>query len=439
VASRGVEIARADPRPPTDPILNQPWLEKRLPPGATWNMVLSDSAADLTQVAAMPLALGVMTLENTLRSTVGQQAARSLWDVLSSAMDTVTRHSGDAGATHDRSEQRALLLMLGMTPLWTALGDGLQLAEGLSRAALGDVRVLRSAVASALHRIEASAGPAAAAAATPSRLLAALDGPGASDPARAGAIGLAMLEDGATLARMALAYADLLTRLSARSMQTLISGTLDVDQIDTWVRADEVSRAKTGEGLPEAPASVRQLEDLVASYSGGDAPALGRGFFASSTIDLARDTIFAYSTRAIGRAAALARMTRLFGADESERLRDDCSLRTEILDAGSDRDRRIAALVTSLRLEDGARLREARNHTARRLDSLTTNSPDAMLERFAPLRIGERVAILRRFVGIADTANALDGDPSGESARQRVLSRFNEWLAEPPASGDPTS
>jgi hypothetical protein len=177
----------------------------------------------------------------------------------------------------------------------------------------------------------------------------------------------------------------------------------------------------------------------VASYSGGDAPALGRGFFASSTIDLARDTIFAYSTRAIGRAAALARMTRLFGADESERLRDDCSLRTEILDAGSDRDRRIAALVTSLRLEDGARLREARNHTARRLDSLTTNSPDAMLERFAPLRIGERVAILRRFVGIADTANALDGDPSGESARQRVLSRFNEWLAEPPASGDPTS
>jgi hypothetical protein len=54
-----------------------------------------------------------------------------------------------------------------------------------------------------------------------------------------------------------------------------------------------------------------------------------------------------------------------------------------------------------------------------------------MLERFVPQRIGERIAILQRFVGMADTANALDPLRSEEARRQRVAARFTEWMTTP--------
>jgi hypothetical protein len=153
-----------------------------------------------------------------------------------------------------------------------------------------------------------------------------------------------------------------------------------------------------------------------------------------STIELALDTIFSYSYRALGRDAALARMERLFGSAVRNQLRDDCSLRGEVIDAKIDRDIRIAALVSQLQEEGHARLLQARNHAADRLASLSATSPDRMLERLVPQRIGQRIAILQRFVSMADTANALDPVRQDEARRQRVVGQFDAWLATPPAA-----
>jgi hypothetical protein len=179
---------------------------------------------------------------------------------------------------------------------------------------------------------------------------------------------------------------------------------------------------------PNCPSSIKQLETLVEAFY---APAADtrRGFFVPSAIECARDTIFAYSSRALGREAAMARMERLFGVAVRNRLSDDCFLRNDIIDAKSDRDVRVAALVSQLQNEGHARLREARDHAAERLASLTSKSVDRMLERFLPQRIDERIAILQRFVAMADTANALDPLRLDEARRQRVTARFSEWMA----------
>jgi hypothetical protein len=320
--------------------------------------------------------------------------------------------------------------MLGMTPLVAAAQDVFEFGEALSRASAGDGRLLRSALTKALDRIASGSAPTSGPH-TPSRLFSALDETQGDEATRLAGIGRAMLEDSGTLSKLAVAYAAMIGGLVTSSLQTAVNGAFDVDAIEAWVRDDEASRASSGKGLPQTcPASVTQLETLVATFSrNADGPR--RGFVVPSAIELARDTIFTYSRRALGRELALSRMARLFGAAVRDRLADDCSLRTEIMDAKGERDRRLAALVSQLGGEGPARLRQARDHAADRLASLTANSADRMLERLVPQRLGERIAVLHRFVGMADLANALDLDPSADAPRQNVVVRFNEWMIAP--------
>jgi hypothetical protein len=392
--------------------------------------VLVDSAFDLTRLAAAPFMVGTTTLANALTSPAGEQVTRSFWDALSAIVDSVSRRQSRADAsTADRSERRAVLLMLGMTPLVAAAQDVFEFGEALSRASAGDGRLLRSALTKALDRI-ASDNATTSGSHTPSRLFSALDAQG-DEATRLAGIGRAMLEDSGTLSKLAVAYAAMIGGLVTGSLQTAVNGAFDVDAIEAWVRDDEASRVSSGKGLPQTcPASVTQLETLVATFSrNADGPR--RGFVVPSAIELARDTIFTYSRRALGRELALSRMARLFGAAVRDRLADDCSLRTEIMDAKGERDRRLAALVSQLRGEGPARLLRARDHAADRLASLTANSADRMLERLVPQRLGERIAVLQRFVGMADVANALDLDPSADAPRQNVVARFNEWMIAP--------
>jgi hypothetical protein len=435
VAAQGVEIAKADGRPPTEPIFGEAWLGKRLKPGATPTTVLVESALDLTRLAAVPLTFGTARLTSALATPMGQQVTRSFWDALFSLVDSFgPRSSRERASSADRSERRAVRLAVALAPLTVFAGDMVELAEGLSRASAGEAARLRAILTKILARLDASS----AAAYTPVRLLAALDDTHESEAARVAAIGRAMVEDGAALSRLAVTYATQVGTLVTNSMQSAVSGALDVDAIEAWVRADDASRSADVPSARAAkcPASVAQLESVVADFSGADAAAGRRGFFLPSTIELARDTIFTYSTRALGRERALARMERLFGADARARLEDDCSLRAEILDAKADRDRRLAALVSQVQQEGSERLRVARDRAAERLASLAANSADRMLERLVPQRLAERVAILQRFVGLADTANALDPDPSAETSRQQVVAEFTAWMAVPaPGAG----
>jgi hypothetical protein len=435
VASQGVEIAKPDGRPPAEPIFGEAWLDKRLKPGATPTSVLVESALDLTRLAAMPLTFGTARLTSALATPMGQQVTRSFWDALFSLVDSFGPRSSREGASSaDRSERRAVLLAVALAPLTVFAGDMVELTEGLSRASAGDAARLRAILTTILARLDASSATAH----TPARLLAALDDTRQSEAARMAAIGRAMVEDSAALSRLAVAYATQVGTLVTNSMQSAVSGALDVDAIEAWVRADEASRSPEVPSARAAtcPASVAQLESIVADFSRADAAARGRGFFLPSTIELARDTIFTYSTRALGRERALARMARLFGADARARLEDDCSLRPEILDARADRDRRLAALVAQLQQEGSGRLRAARDRATERLASLAANSADRMLERLVPQRLAERVAILQRFIGIADTANALDPAVSAETSRQQVVDAFTTWMAVPAAGSD---
>ncbi len=436
VASQGVAVARPKPKPPAEPIFGDPWLGKRLRPGATPNTVLMDSALDLTRLAAMPLTLGTSALVNALASPAGQPVMQSFWDALSTIVDSVGRRSSAREVTTaDRSERRAVLVMIGVGTLMAAAQDIVEFGEALSRASAGDGAQLRTALTKAIERIEATTGASPAARHTPSHLLDALDEKHAGETSRVATLGRALVEDSASLSRLAVAYSSLLAGLITGALQSTVSGALDVDTIEAWVRADEASRASGGAGEPEkCPASVKQLETLVAAFSTARADGR-RSFFAPSTVDLACDTIFLYSVRALGRELALARMARLFGAEVRDRLADDCSLRSEILDAKGDRDRRLAALVSQLRGDGPSRLRQARDHAAERLASLSADSVDGMLERLVPLRIGDRIAVLQRFVGIADTTNALDGMPPADQSRQKVAAKFNDWIA---TTGDST-
>ncbi len=431
VASQGVAVARPRPKPPAEPIFGDPWLGKRLKPGATPNTVLMDSALDLTRLAAMPLTLGTSALVNALASPAGQPVMQSFWDALSTIVDSVGRRSSAKEVTTaDRSERRAVLVMIGIGTLMAAAQDMVEFGEALTRASAGDGARLRAALTKAIERIETTKGASPAARHTPSHLLDALDGKHATETSRVATLGRALVEDGASLSRLAVAYSSLLAGLVTGALQSAFSGALDVDTIEAWVRADEASRASGGPGVPETcPASVRQLETLVAAFTSARADGRRRSFVAPSTIDLACDTIFLYSSRALGRELGLARIERLFGREVRDRLADDCSLRSEILDAKGDRDRRLAALVSQLRGEGPSRLRQARDHAAERLASLSADSVDGMLERLVPQRLAERIAVLQRFVGIADTANALDGMPPIDLPRQKVAAKFNEWIA----------
>ncbi|MEX1128519.1 MAG: hypothetical protein WEB50_08145 [Vicinamibacterales bacterium] len=376
LALQGVEIAKTDRRPPAEPIFGDPWLGKRLKPGATPNTVLFDSALDLTRIAAMPLTVGT----NALTTPAGQQVTRAFWEAVSSIVDAVAPGSSDRLSTAaDRSERRAALVLVAMMPLVAAAQDIVAFGGALARGTAADADALRSLFSSAVARMDAS--------------------------------------------RVAL--------------QSAMSGALDVDAIESWVRADEASRSKGGPGLSHTcPASVRQLETLVAEFSRNEAEARRRGFVLPGTIEVARDTIFSYSTRALGREAALARMERLFGAAVRDRLADDCSLRGEFLDAKRDRDARLAALVSQLQHEGDGRLRQAREHAAARLAWLTASSADRMFERLIPQRIADRAAVLRRFIAMAHVANALDGIVSQEPSRQNVMARFSEWMSAPAAASD---
>ena len=428
VASQGVVVAKPDRRPPAEPIFGEPWLAKRLPPGATSGTVLVDSAFELARLVVSPLVTGTTLLTGALSSSAGEQATRSFWDALSSIVDSVSRPAKAGPSAADRSDRRALLLLLGLAPLVAAAQDSVEFSEALARASAGDSHKLKVALTTALDRI-ASEGDAGAARHTPARLLAALDERQGGEVSRLTAIGRAMIEDGGTLSKVALAYVSVLGGLLTTSLQSAVNGALDVDAIEAWVRDDEASRARSGDGRPErCPASVRQLETLVAAFSRAEADPRRRGFAVPGTIELARDEIFAYSTRALGRDAALARMERLFGAAARQRLEDDCSLRPDIIDAGRDRDRRLAALVLRLQGEGSSRLARARHHAARRLQSLTANTADHVFERLVPQRLGARVAALHRFVGMADMAGALDADRAEREARRKVAAAFNDWI-----------
>jgi hypothetical protein len=432
LASQGVALGKADGRPPAEPIFGEAWLGKRLRPGATAGTVLVDSALDLTRLAALPLTMGTTTLTGALASPAGQQVTKSFWDAVSSILDTV---STGGGTKADRAERRATLLMLGVTPLMTAAQDVVDFGEALTLASAGDSDKLKSVLATAIERVDRSSS-ADRSQHTPARLFSALES-GGDASSRAAAIGKALVEDRGTLSRLAVAYTTMVAGLVGTSLQSAVSAARDVGAIEVWVRADEASRAKGGNGAPgSCPASVKQLETLVAAFYATDTDGRRRGFFVPSTIELALDTIYSYSALALGREGALVRMERLFGTDVRDRLRDDCSLWGEILDAKGNRDVRLAALVSELQTEGQERLREARDHAADRLASLTSSSADRMLERVGPQRLCDRIAILQRFVALADTANALDPHRLEEAHRQRVVGRFTDWITAPPVPSD---
>jgi hypothetical protein len=425
VASRGVEIGKENDLPPTDPILGDPWLGKRLDPGATWNTVLADSAGDLSSLAALPLTLTTATVEGAIASPAGQRVGKMVWDSVSSMIDSTTGtvKTGDAA---DRAETRAMILTMGATPLWLAFQDGVDLCEGLSRAALGDTRRLRTVLDRLIERLEAS--DAGAAAQTPARLLAALDAHEAIELKAVLDIGGALVEDSTKLAKLGAIYSTLLTRLVDGSVRSAIDAGSKVQAIEAWIKVDDERRAAgLGGADTPRPAMLERLE-TIASAGTTPSPNRARAFFAASTIDLARDMVFSYSIDALGREAALARIERLFGREVRERIADDCSLRDDVIDAGRERDRRIGAIVVDLLRRGRARLRQARDHAAARLATLTANSRDNLIERLIPLRVAERAAVLRRFVAMADTANALDGIPSEERSRERVVARFHAWV-----------
>jgi hypothetical protein len=217
VASQGVALGKTDGRPPAEPIFGDAWLGKRLRPGATASSVLVDSAIDLTRLAALPLTLGTTTLANALASPAGHQVTRSFWDAVSAIVDTVAAGSSNDGSRTDRSERRAALLMVGMTPLTTSVQDILD--PGMTRASAGDGRQ-PAPCSRRLGRIEASAGPKRRRTAHAVAPVLALEDTNGDGSSRVATIGKAIVEDSGALSRLAVAYTTLVAGLVTSSLQS---------------------------------------------------------------------------------------------------------------------------------------------------------------------------------------------------------------------------
>ena len=291
IASRGVAIGKANDQPPTDPIVGDPWLGKRLEPGATWNTVLADCAVDLSKLAALPITLTTATMERAMTSEAGQRVGRQVWNSVSSLIDS-TAPASTAGEPAGRADTRAMLLTIGATPLWLALQDAIDLGDGLSRAAVGDTRKLRRVLTRLTERVDASSAESA----TPAKTLAALDRSDATDLSRFLDILSAIVEDGPALARLAGSYSAQLTKHLGGSLRSAMNAG-SVDELEAWTAANGA-----------------------------------RGFFTASTVDLAQDIVFSRLAATLGREQALARVEHQFGPGVRDRIADDCSLRDDIVE-----------------------------------------------------------------------------------------------------------
>lgn len=450
LAAHGAGIGRSGGMP-TNPLTGETWLEKSLGEGEGWNTLLADSTVDLARFFAMPLTLGVGAGEAAAATPAGREFTRYSWNAMSSAVDMLAGTRGEG--SEDRAEARAAMLALGLAPLACATRDLVDVSEGMTRLAFGDGRKLRDALSGVVERLdlgdEASAGDQRtdddlgliralrerskkASQHTPERVLAAGEAAGDGLMAQYSRHASALVEDGNNLSSLALVYTELMTRLGVNAAHAVLNGWRDVNAIDDWVDDDESERDRSlgGRGTDRRrPAAIEQLEAIASAVGPLETDDKSRSFFSRAALELARDTVYAYTARALDRDKALERVQRVFGAAARDNVRDDCSLRSEVRDARSPgaRLQALQDVASELRREDLSCLIRARDHAADRLQALERG--DNVIENLLTPRHAERVEALQSFVGLVDQSLAFEGSPqSSEPARRRVFNRLETAL-----------
>ena len=415
---------------PRNPLTREKWFAKSAPRGYSWNELAADTAVGtFGRLATLPLTFG-------LDSVMQLSATRGGRMIIDSSLKSVDVMLELLPRTHttllDTGELREALMAVTTSSGDTSARNVLDLAEAAARFALGDTRKLRAAIEDAIEQMRQLAThdelddllPAMPLSANvrnrarsiaehaPIRFLESLDrGPEGEAPTP-GQVLSAMLNDAGNLRVFATEYPVVLSLMGANASLFLSAGMVDVNEIEGYLQAERKAEKPR-------PWSVTQLEAYV-----GKAP---RGTFHEATVRAAQDVAFTYSSQILGREQALARAERLYGKKVRERLENDVSLDSDILEAtaGGEQDIKIRQRIAATTdLDQLARLRD---RCEEQLESLRAFVES--LYEYPPRQVTERRQVLSTFLSLAHQDLALRGtEDTTRTDRLDAKRGFDTWL-----------
>jgi len=439
LASYGVELARGGARrPPANPVTGDPWLAKSAPREMTLGALLAETATGpLARIAALPFYLGAdgfraaaATRAGGLVQDAGYQGTNLLMDLLpgtgSTSLDTIELRellaavASGAGEATGRDASGFLAAAVHL-----AAGDGQRLRRAIEEGVL-KMRLLAEQpeveeilpglpLNKTVRRLarEIAQKP-------PKRLAAALGTE--SYAGRFSAILAAFLEDFDATRTFAVNYPIVLSALSTGSGALLGAGLYDAGEIERYVRSDD---GESGGGAAR-PWSVTDLETFVGQQTVADEddPDAVEGLFPASTVWLAQDVSFSYSSHVLGRQKALERMERIFGDEVRERVEADLSLDSDVMGAarGSDRDGKVRDWIAAVREE--TELCRLRDRCGEQLESLQSFAASPFTYR--PRQVEGRIEVLSTFLSLTGQQLALASD-DGVASRVEARQRFADW------------
>lgn len=439
LASFGVELARSGKRrPPANPVTGDPWLAKSAPREMTLGALLAETATGpLARIAALPFYLGADGFRAAAASRAGALVQDAGYQGSNLLMDLLP---GTGSTSLDTIELRELLAAVASGAGEATGRDAGGFFAAAVHLAAGDARRLRRAMVDGVEKMRLLAEQPEVeeilpglplnktvrrlareiAEKPPKRLTAALGVEGYGE--RLSAILGAFLEDFDATRTFAVNYPIVLGALSASSGALLSAGLYDAGEIERYVRSDD---GESGGGVAR-PWSVTDLETFVGrqSVADEDDPDAVGGLFPASTVRLAQDVSFSYSSHALGRQKALARLERVFGQEVCERIEADPSLDSDVMGAprGSDRDAKVRDWIAAVREE--AELCRLRDLCGEQLESLLRFVASPFTYR--PRQIEERIEVLSTFLSLASQRLALASD-DGAASRAEARKRFAEW------------
>ncbi len=446
LAAYGVELSRGGERhPPANPVTGGPWLAKSAPREMTLGALAAETATGpLARIAALPFLLGAdgvraaaATRAGELTRDAGFQGTNMVMELLpgtgTSSLDTIELRellaavASGAGEATGRDAGGFLAAALHL-----AAGDGQRLRRAIDEGVekmrlLAEQPEIEEIVPGLpLNKLvrrrarEIAENP-------PRRLAAALATEGYAG--RFSAILSAFLEDFDAIRTFAVNYPFVLSVLSTSSGALLGAGFYDAGEVERYVRSDAGDSGAGG----ARPWSVTDFESFVGQQAVADEddPDAVEGFFPASTVRLAQDVSFHYSSHVLGRQKALERLERIFGDEVRERVEADPSLDPEVMRAerGKDRDGKVRDWLGAVR--DPAELCRVRDRCAEQQDSLGSFAASPFAYR--PAQVEERIEVLSTFLSLTGQRLALVAPGEEVTARSEARQRFADWAGGGPS------
>ncbi|MEM7587674.1 MAG: hypothetical protein AAF560_30080 [Acidobacteriota bacterium] len=427
-ASYAVELTNR--KVPRNPLSHEAWLSKSTPPGYGWRELAADTAVgSLARLATMPLTLGRDAAVMMSATPAGREIIDGSWKSLGVVLG-LSPGSGSSTTELDSAELRETLMAVTTSSGDTAARNLMTFAEAAARLAFGDTRKLHAGLTEAIdlmrriaqHEDLGEPVPAVPISEmlrqraqrivdhAPEDFLEALGPDLDGNSPTPSAVMAAILKDAAQLQIFFTEYPLALGLMGTQANASMALGMMDVEKIEGWVRQ--------GDGATrQRPHSASHLETNLARAPEGGAN--------ETSVRIAQDTVFSYTSEVAGRRRALARIEELYGDEARRRIGADVSLDSRLRQLAA--TRRDAELRLKISAIDSAReLNEHRRYCQEQVDSLRGFGDS--LYGYRPQEIVERQGILETYLSLIDQDLALRGTAAPEAEERRAALRdFKAW------------